>query len=168
MQVLRTCTVVAAVSLFAAAGLVAQGQMMGKMDMNDTPYDSVRAMLADPARRAQAMEMAKMNHVVLMAGQPVPGKAVTLKGELTGGNCYLSGGLRGHTHAMCAKACVGAGSPVVFIAENGTVYAVLTGVDGMPLPKEVYDDLGRASVTVKGKTLKSHGLNMIALESVAS
>ncbi len=167
MQVWQTCTVAAALSLLAGAGLAAQGQM-GKMDMNDMPYDSVRAMMADPARRAQAMEMAKMNNVLLMAGQPVPGKPVTLKGELTGANCYLSAGLHGHTHAMCAKACVSAGSPVVFMAANGTVYAVLTGVDGMPLPKEVYEDLGRAGVTVTGKTLESHGLNMIAIESVAS
>lgn len=167
MQLRLSCSVIVAASLLTTASLAAQGQM-GNMDMNNLPYDSVRAMLSDPARRSQAMEMAKTHHVILMAGQPVEGRSVTLKGELTGANCYLSGGLRGHEHAMCAKACVSAGSPVVFIAEDGTVYGVLTGVNGMPLPKEAYDDLGRPGVTVRGKAVKSHGLNMIAIESVAS
>ena len=163
----RSSSILAVVSLLVTAGLAAQGQM-GTMDMNNLPYDSVRAMLSDPGRRAQAMDMAKAHHVVLMAGHPVEGRSVTLKGELTGANCYLSGGMRGHDHAMCAKACVSAGSPVVFIAEDGTVYGVLTGVNGMPLPKDVYDDLGRPGVTVHGKAVKSHGLNVIAIETVAS
>jgi len=167
MQHRLACFAVATASLLAVGRLAAQGQM-GSMDMNSLPYDSVRAMLSDPARRAQAMDMAKAHNVILMAGHPVAGRSITLKGELTGANCYLTGGMRGHDHAMCAKACVSAGSPIVFIAQDGTVYAVLTGVNGMPLPKDAYDDLGRPGVTVQGKVVKSHGLNMIAIETVSS
>jgi hypothetical protein len=149
----------------AASGLWAQGKMM---DMNDLPYDSVKAMLSDPARASMAMEMAKKAGVLVMVGIPVQGKDVTLKGELTGANCYLSAGLRGHNHAMCAKACVAAGSPVVFIADDGTVYAVLTAKDGMPLPPGALDQLGRPGVTVGGSVVTAHGVKALALASVRS
>jgi hypothetical protein len=48
--------VAAGLGLAGTGTAVAQGRMM---DMNDLPYDSVKAMLSDPARAPQAMEMAK-------------------------------------------------------------------------------------------------------------
>ena len=139
-----------------------------QMNMNDLPYDSVKAILNDPVRGPQAMEMAKKMGVVLMAGMPVEGKEVTLKGEITGANCFLSGGLRGHNHAMCAKACVAAGTPVLFLADNGAIYTVLTGKNGVALPAGTLDLLGRAGITVKGSILTTHGVKSLALQSVSS
>lgn len=161
----RRCSLLGLVALGGAAILLAQS-MQSKMDMNDLPYAKVKAMLADPAQKIDAMHMAKMNHVVLMAGLPVEGKAVTWSGELTGANCYLSLGLRGHNHALCAKACVAAGSPVIFIHDR-RVYTVLTGSDGMPLPAEAYDALGVAGATVRGQLVDSPGTPAIALQSVS-
>lgn len=149
-----------------STALFGQGMPMQKMNMNDMPYAKVRAMLSNPAMKMKAMEMAKMNHVLLMAGQPVQGRAVTWKGELTGANCYLSQGLHGHNHALCAKACVAAGSPVIFI-HDGRVYSVLTAKDGMPLPQAAYDDLGVAGVTIQGQVVDAHGGHAIAVQSVS-
>jgi len=104
----------------------------------------------------------------LMGGVAVEGKEVTLKGELTGANCYLSRGIHGHDHALCAKACVAAGSPVIFIAQDGKVYTVLLAKDGTSLPEAALDDLGRPGVTIEGKLVSGHGQEALALESVKS
>lgn len=151
------------VALFAHAQ---QAMGMQKMDMNDMPYAKVKAMLSNPSMKMNAMKMAKMNHVLLMAGMPVEGEKVNWTGELTGANCYLSQGLHGHNHAMCAKACVAAGSPIVFIHGNH-VYTVLTATDGMPLPEAAYDDLGVSGVTVQGTIVRRHGSDAIAVMSVS-
>jgi hypothetical protein len=156
-----------------ALGLLFGGLLLGqstqkKMDMNDIPFAKVKAMLATPAARAKTMKLVKMNHVTLMGGQPINGQSVTLKGELTGADCYLSDGLHGHDHAMCAKACVAHGSPIVFLAQSGTVYLVLTPKDGVPYPGVLLNDLGRPGVTVVGNTLESHGIKAISIQSVRS
>ena len=160
----RTQWIMGAIAILA--GLSLWAQQMKMMNMNDLPYAKVKAMLSNTATKMKAMQMAQQHHVLLMAGQPVQGRHVTLVGELTGANCYLSRGLHGHSHALCAKACVAAGSPVVFLSK-GHVYTVLTAADGMPLPQAALDDLGRPGVTVHGVVLDRHGVRALAVESVS-
>jgi hypothetical protein len=140
------------------------------MDMNAMPYAKVKEMMSNPESAGKAIQMAKMNHVIIMAGMPVKGTPVTWKGELTGANCYLSGELHGPEHALCAKACVAAGSPVIFLPEKSgkgpNVYTVLTAKDGVPLPKAALDALGRPGVTVTGRLVRAHGVAALAVESV--
>jgi hypothetical protein len=155
-----------------AIGLLLGGLMWAQetknTDMNDIPYAKVKTMLATPASRAETMKMVKKNHVMLMGGQPINGQSVTLKGELTDADCYLSSGMHGHEHAMCAKACVAHGSPIIFLAENGSVYLVLTPKDGMPYPETLLNDLGRPGVTVVGNALDSYGIKAISIQSLKS
>jgi hypothetical protein len=155
-----------AVVYFIVMGAFAGAQGMKMMDMNNMPYAKVKATLSDPSMAMKAMQMAKKNHVLLMAGMPVQGKSVTWKGELTGANCYLSAGLHGHNHALCSKACVFAGTPILFL-HGGRTYLVLTAKDGKPLPDAAYDALGQPGVTVTGVTLNSHGVLAIAIQSVS-
>lgn len=110
--------------------------------------------------------MAMKNGVMLMGGQAMGGQPVTLRGELTGADCYLSSGEHGHGHAFCAKACVAHEGPIVFIAADGTVYLVLPPKDGMPYPTQVLNDLGRPSVTVKADRIDSHGIKALSVQSV--
>lgn len=162
----RTGWLIVAVAALAGIALFAQS-MQKKMDMNDMPYAKVKAALSNPATRMKAVEMAKKNHVLLMGGRPVQGRPVAWKGELTGANCYLSAGMHGHHHALCAKACVVAGTPILFL-HAGRTYLVLTPADGRPLPQGAYNDLGDPGVTVHGKVLHSHGIWAIAVRSVTS
>ena len=141
---------------------------MKKMDMNDMPYAKVKQALSNPQTAQHARMMAKKNGVLLMKGQEVMGKEVTLKGELTGANCYLSQDFHLHKHSLCAKACVAHGAPIVFLAGDGTVYFVLTPKDGVELPEKAYDDLGRPGVTVHGKEVSNHGVKALAVESVTN
>ena len=130
------------------------------------PYSKVKSMLSSPESAAKAKEMAKKNNVLLMAGEPINGKAVTMTGEVTGADCYLSQGEHGEHHALCSKACVSHGGPMVFLAQNGTVYLVLSPKDGKPYPSEVLNALGKPGVTVHANELDSHGIKALSIQSV--
>jgi hypothetical protein len=141
---------------------------MSKEQILDMPYAQVKAALSNPDERVDLLEAVKKDNIILMGGQAVEGKELTMKGELTGANCYLSRGIHGHEHALCAKACVLAGSPVIFLADDGKVYTVLTPEDGRPLPEKALDELGQPGISVHGKLVEAHGQAALALESVGS
>jgi hypothetical protein len=151
--------------LVATAFLWSQNGMT-KEQLLDMPYAKVKAMLSNPHSAARLKKAVEKDGVMLMGGIPIKGPEVTLKGELTGADCYLSAGVHGHEHAFCTKACVAHGGPVVFIAENGTTYLALPLKDGMPLPEKAYDDLGKPGLTVKAEELDSHGIHALAIQSV--
>jgi hypothetical protein len=134
--------------------------------MNDMPFAKVKNMVGELSK---AQAMAKQGNIDLLAGTLVQGKDVSLRGELTDANCYLSSGDHAYDHAFCAKFCVAAGSPIVFIADDGgKVYVVLTAKNGIPLPDGALNQLGIPGIVVKGKTLSAHGVDAIALESAGS
>jgi hypothetical protein len=156
---------VAAAGLFFGGLLWGQG-MQKKMDMNDIPYAKVKAILSNPQEAAKAKKMARKNHVMLMGGHPINGKPVTLKGELTGADCYLSAGFHGHHHALCSKACVAHGGPIVFLAQNGTVYLALPHADGTSFTNAELNALGVPGVTVMGNAGESHDIRYLSIHSV--
>jgi hypothetical protein len=151
--------------LLAAAFLWSQSGVT-KEQLLDMPYAKVKTMLSNPQSTARLLTTLKKNGVVAMGGVPIKGREVTLKGELIGAECYLGHGMRGHEYAFCAKACVAEGSPVLFIADNGTTYLALPPKAGTPLPEKAYNDLGKSGVTVKAAEVDSHGFKALAIQSV--
>lgn len=135
-------------------------------DMNDWSYAKVKKLMSNPKTAKKVMMMAKKNNVVLMGGWGMGGTPVTMKGELTGGDCYLSAGKHGHDHALCSKACVSHGGPIVFIGDNGTTYLVLPPKDGAHYPEQVLNDLGTPGVTVHAHEIISHGIKSLSVDSV--
>jgi hypothetical protein len=60
-------------------------------------------------------------------------------------------------------------SPVLFIADDGgKAYVVLTLKNGVPLPPKVLDQLGIPGLVVRGKTLRAHGIDALAIASGGS
>lgn len=55
-------------------------------------------------------------------GKPVPGKPITVVGEIVDLSCYLQVGKRGEKHIDCGQKCVKNGQPVGLLAQDGTVY----------------------------------------------
>jgi hypothetical protein len=134
--------------------------------MNDMPFAKVKVMVPE---LIEAQAMAKQGNIDLFAGAFVDGKDVSLHGELTDANCYLSNGNHAYDHAFCAKFCAAAGSPVLFIADDGgKAYVVLTQKNGVPLPHTALDQLGVPGLIVRGKTLHAHGIDALAVASVGS
>jgi hypothetical protein len=112
--------------------------------------------------------MAKQGNVELLAGETVPGRAVSLRGEVTDANCYLGSHTHAYDHAFCAKLCAAAGSPLLFVSDQGgQVYLVLTERNAVRLPDEVLDRIGVPGVVVKGKAFEAEGLRALAVEGFA-
>jgi len=112
--------------------------------------------------------LATQGNIDLLAGQTVPGKAVSLRGEITDANCYLGSHTHGYDYAFCAKLCASAGSPLVFVSDQGgETYLVLSERNGMRLPENVLDRIGVPGIVVKGKVLDAGGIRTLAVEGLA-
>jgi hypothetical protein len=152
------------ITALAVVGLCAF-QFGDRYGLNSMPFAQVQPLVSDLAR---AQRMAKRGNIELHAGQPVRGEAATLRGELTDASCYLGNRTHGYDHAFCAKFCVAAGSPLVFVPDQGgQVYLVLNQLNGVRLPETVLDQVGVPGVVVKGKTLDAEGLRALAVEGLA-
>ncbi len=58
-------------------------------------------------------------------GKPVPGKAVSLTGEIVDLSCYLQVGKHGDKHRDCGQKCVRNGQPVGLVTQDGSVYMLI-------------------------------------------
>ena len=134
--------------------------------MNDMPFARVEGMVGDLGR---AQAMAKQGNIDLFAAELAEGKDVSLRGELTDANCYLSNGSHAYDHAFCAKFCVAARSPILFISDDGgKVYLVLTLENGVRPSATELDKLGIPGVVVRARVLSVHGIEALAIASVGS
>lgn len=57
--------------------------------------------------------------------KPVPGKKVSVVGEIIDLSCYLQVGKHGDKHRECGQKCVRNGQPVGLLQEDGTVYLLI-------------------------------------------
>jgi hypothetical protein len=58
-------------------------------------------------------------------GKPVPGKSISVVGEVIDMSCYLQVGKHGDKHRECGQKCVRNGQPVGLLTEDGTVYLLI-------------------------------------------
>jgi hypothetical protein len=89
----------------------------------------------------------------------------TFKGEVVDLHCFLDNGGRGEKHKQCAIDCAKAGNPIGLVDEKGEAYLLM----GSDMAKPMRDDLIKnmaATVTVKGKLVKTGGLQAIYMESI--
>src|SRR3954447_18935721 len=56
---------------------------------------------------------------------PLPGKIVTLKGEIVDLSCYLQLGKHGGKHRDCGQKCLRAGQPIGLLTQDGTLYTLM-------------------------------------------
>ena len=169
MQVTRqrartTKKILIAAFCFLAVVLLAAFQFGDNNGLNNMPFTQVRSLVFDLPK---AQKMAKAGNIELLAGSPVRGEVATLHGELTDANCFLGTHTHGYDHAFCAKFCAAAGSPVLFVSDQGgVVYVVLTPANGVPLPEKALNLIGVPGILVKGKTFDASGVRALAVESV--
>jgi hypothetical protein len=149
---------------FLAVLVLAAFQFGDNNGLNSMPYAQVRRLVPDLPK---AKKMASDGNLELLAGQLVRGEPVTLRGELTDANCYLGTHTHAYDHAFCAKFCAAAGSPLLFISDQGGVaYVVLTAHNGVPLPENILNLIGVPGIAVKGRTLNTNGVKTFAVENV--
>jgi hypothetical protein len=149
---------------FLAVLVLAAFQFGDNNGLNNMPFAQVQRLVPDLPK---AQKMANDGNLELLAGKPVPGEPATLRGELTDANCFLATHTHAYDHAFCAKFCAAAGSPLLFISDQGgLVYVVLTARNGVPLPESVLNLIGVPGIAVKGTTLEANRVRILAVESV--
>lgn len=57
--------------------------------------------------------------------KPLPGKTVTVTGEIIDLSCYFQLGKHGEAHKSCGTKCLQAGQPIGLLARDGTVYMLI-------------------------------------------
>jgi hypothetical protein len=58
-------------------------------------------------------------------GKPVPGKVVTVTGEIIDYSCYLQVGKHGAKHRDCGQKCLRNGQPIGLLAQDGKIYLLM-------------------------------------------
>ena len=140
-------------------------QFGDRNELNKMPYRQAQQLALDLAK---ARSLAKQGNIDLLVGETEPGKIVTLRGEVTDANCYLGTHMHAYDHAFCAKLCVAAGGPLVFLPDDGgEIYVVLNERNGMRVPDNILDRIGVPGILVRGKVLNAEGLRALAVEGLA-
>ncbi len=136
--------------------------------LNDMPYSKLKSMAAQGNMMTMMQGMMKKG-VFLMGGQPTKttdSKSVSLSGEIVDANCYTANGYHGHNHALCAKACILNGSPLTFLTADGHAYPIISQADFVPVPEDVYNEIGNQGLTVKGYVNDRGGVKALTIASL--
>lgn len=140
-------------------------QFGDRNELNKMPYKQVQPLVSDLEK---ARRLAKLGNIDLRTGQNEPGEAVSLRGELTDANCYLGNHTHAYDHAFCAKLCVAAGSPLLFISDrDGQLYLAISERNGVRLPENVLDSIGVPGILIKGKVFNAGGIHALAVDGLA-
>ena len=89
---------------------------------------------------------------------------VTLTGEIVDLHCYTSRGAHGEEHAGCSNACISRDVPAGLLAEDGTLY-LLVSEKPVSVKEKIAGKAGK-KVTAKGKIVERSGMKALQLSSI--
>ena len=94
------------------------------------------------------------------------GKSVTIQGYVLDSACAFTKGLKKPVSAQCAIACAKAGSPLVILADNGTIYWPIAGSTPSSGQNEKLLPFAGEKVTVTGKVFQRGGSSALVIEKI--
>jgi hypothetical protein len=89
---------------------------------------------------------------------------VTIAGTIVDLHCYTARGAHGEEHAGCANACISRDVPAGLLAEDGTLYLLLSEKP-VSVKEKVAGKAGK-KVTARGTVVERSGLKALQLVSV--
>jgi len=104
--------------------------------------------------------------LALMATAADTGKPVSVNGYVLDSACAFTKGLKKPISADCAKACAKAGSPLVILADNGTIYWPIADTTPSSGQNDRLLPFAGQKVTVSGKTYSRGGSTAIVIEKI--
>ncbi len=96
------------------------------------------------------------------------GKAITVNGYVLDSACAFTKGLKKPISAQCAEACAKAGSPLVILADNGTIYWPIADTTPSSGQNEKLMPFAGQRVTASGKAYERGGSVAIVIEKIAA
>ena len=104
---------------------------------------------------------------VMVAGSE-GGKAVSVHGYVLDSACAFTKSLKKPISPECAQACAKAGSPLVILADGGTIYWPIADTTPSAGQNEKLMPFAGQRVTASGKTFARGGSTAIVIEKIAA
>ena len=104
----------------------------------------------------------------LLAAGSDAGKSVTANGYVLDSACAFTKGLQKPISTQCAQACARAGSPLVLLADNGTIYWPIADTTPSAGQNEKLMPFAGQRVTASGKVYARGGSTAIVIEKIAA
>ena len=111
---------------------------------------------------------AGMTLVALLAAGSDAGKSVSVNGYVLDSACAFTKGLKKPISPQCAEACARAGSPLVILADNGTIYWPIADTTPSASQNEKLMPFAGQRVTASGKTYVRGGSTAIVIEKIGA
>jgi hypothetical protein len=116
-------------------------------------------------KRASAVFAVLVFAALLAAGSDA-GKSVSVNGYVLDSACAFTKGLKKPISAQCAQACAKAGSPLVILADNGTIYWPIADTTPSAGQNEKLLPFAGQRVTASGKVYARGGSSAIVIEKI--
>src|ERR1700674_5886640 len=104
----------------------------------------------------------------LLAAGIDAGKVVSVNGYVLDSACAFTKNLKKPISAQCAQACAKAGSPLVILSDNGTMYWPIADTTPSSGQNDRLLPFAGQRVTASGKTYERGGSSAIVIEKIAS
>lgn len=118
--------------------------------------------LRNPAKMSVAMLML----TALLAWSSDAGKPITVKGYVLDSACAFTKGLQKPISADCATACAKAGSPLVILSDNGTIYWPIADTTPSSGQNDKLLPFAGQKVSASGKAFARGGSSAIVIEKI--
>ena len=102
----------------------------------------------------------------ILAWSSDTGKPATVKGYVLDSACAFTKGLKKPISAECATACAKAGSPLVILADGGTIYWPIADTTPSSGQNDRLLPFAGQKVTATGKVFERGGSTAIVIEKV--
>ena len=86
-------------------------------------YDKPSAELGTKATKKRPWSVETVASSIL--GKTLPGKPVSVVGEIIDISCYMQVGKHGDKHRGCGQKCATLGQPIGLLAKNGAIYTLI-------------------------------------------
>jgi hypothetical protein len=118
--------------------------------------------------RTKVVSLASLLLVVAFAAGSDAGKSITVNGYVLDSACAFTKGLSKPISAQCAQACAKAGSPLVILADNGTIYWPIADTTPSSGQNEKLLPFAGQKVTASGKAYERGGSTAIVIDKIAA
>jgi hypothetical protein len=119
-------------------------------------------------RNAAKLLLVFASVVVAMAAGDDAGKRVTVKGYVLDSACAFTKGLKKPISTECATACAKAGSPLVILTSDGTVYWPIADTTPSSGQNEKLLPFAGQKVTASGKVFQRGGSWALVIEKITA
>jgi hypothetical protein len=104
--------------------------------------------------------------VIGVLGWSADGKSLTVKGYVLDSACAFTKGLKKPISADCATACAKAGSPLVILSDNGTIYWPIADTTPSSGQNDKLMPFAGQRVTASGKAFERGGSTALVIEKI--